>query len=208
MVDLLERLVWSSPDKDALGGWAGAYPTEDFRRLTYRQADDATNRTARALQAAGPADGERVLLCCENSVEAVGTMCGIAKAGLVAVPVNPHLAPDVREWVVEHVGTRFTVADGEFGERAHGVFARAGQALLGRGAPARRAGARRRRRELLIRGSNVMSGYLASRSAPPVTFFVVPHRGATVAKFGMTSCPCLSNDPGGGVAEPGGVDGP
>ncbi|CDZ89593.1 hypothetical protein RHRU231_50015 [Rhodococcus ruber] len=30
----------------------------------------------------------------------------------------------------------------------------------------------------------------------PVTFFVVPHRGATVAKFGMTSCPCLSNDPG------------
>lgn len=34
------------------------------------------------------------------------------------------------------------------------------------------------------------------RRAPPVTFFVVPHRGATVAKFGMTSCPCLSNDPG------------
>ena len=41
----------------------------------------------------------------------------------------------------------------------------------------------------------------------PVTFFVVPHRGATVTKFGMTSCPCLSNDPGGGVAEPD-VDGP
>ncbi|PWD40966.1 hypothetical protein ACN93_17510 [Gordonia paraffinivorans] len=44
--------------------------------------------------------------------------------------------------------------------------------------------------------------------AVPVTFFVVPHRGATVAEFGMTSCPCLSNDPGGGVAEPGDVDGP
>lgn len=39
----------------------------------------------------------------------------------------------------------------------------------------------------------------------PVTVFVVPFRGTAVAMFGMTSCPCLSNDPGGGVAEPGGV---
>lgn len=46
---------------------------------------------------------------CENSVEAVVTMFGIAKAGLVAVPVNPNLAPDVLEWVVDHVGIRFTV---------------------------------------------------------------------------------------------------
>lgn len=30
----------------------------------------------------------------------------------------------------------------------------------------------------------------------PLPSSVVPHRGATVAKFGMTSCPCLSNDPG------------
>lgn len=26
--DLLERLVWSSPDKDALVGWTGAYATD------------------------------------------------------------------------------------------------------------------------------------------------------------------------------------
>ena len=123
--DLFERLVWSSPDKDALVGWAGAYATDGFRRLTYRQADDAANRTAQALRAAGLTDGERVLLYCENSVEAVVTMFGIAKAGLVAVPVNPHLAPDVLEWVVEHVGVRFTVVDGEFGEQARKVFARA-----------------------------------------------------------------------------------
>ncbi len=51
-------------------------------------------------------------------------------------------------------------------------------------------------------------GSSLATATPPVTFFVVPHRGATVAKFGMTSCPCLSNDPGGGVAEPGDVDGP
>ena len=31
--DMLERLVWRSPGKDALVGWAGAYATDDFRRL-------------------------------------------------------------------------------------------------------------------------------------------------------------------------------
>lgn len=49
------------------------------------------------------------------------------------------------------------------------------------------------------------------RSAPascPVTLFTVLHRRATVARPGMTPCPCLSHDPGGGVAGCGGVDGP
>ena len=31
----------------------------------------------------------------------------------------------------------------------------------------------------------------------PVAVFVVSFRGTSVAMFGMTSCPCLSNDPGG-----------
>ncbi|TQC37708.1 hypothetical protein EEB14_61055, partial [Rhodococcus sp. WS4] len=43
---------------------------------------------------------------------------------------------------------------------------------------------------------------------PPVTLFTVLHRRATVARPGMTPCPCLSHDPGGGVAGCGGVDGP
>ncbi|MDT2005818.1 hypothetical protein FXW78_15575 [Rhodococcus opacus] len=36
----------------------------------------------------------------------------------------------------------------------------------------------------------------------------VLRRRATVARPGMTRCPCLSHDPGGGVAGCGGVDGP
>ncbi|MDH6284686.1 class I adenylate-forming enzyme family protein [Prescottella agglutinans] len=124
--DMFERLTWSTPDKEALVGWTGAYATEDFHRLTYREADAAANRVARALRAGGLEEGDRVLLYCENSVEAVVTMFGIAKAGLVAVPVNPNLAPDVLAWVVEHVNVRFTVIDGEFGQRTRDVFATAG----------------------------------------------------------------------------------
>ncbi|MDH6679173.1 acyl-CoA synthetase (AMP-forming)/AMP-acid ligase II [Rhodococcus sp. LBL1] len=124
--DMFERLTWSTPDKEALVGWTGAYATESFHRLTYREADAAANRVAQALRTGGLEEGDRVLLYCENSIEAVVTMFGIAKAGLVAVPVNPNLAPDVLAWVVEHVNIRFTVIDGEFGDRAQSVFTTAG----------------------------------------------------------------------------------
>jgi acyl-CoA synthetase (AMP-forming)/AMP-acid ligase II len=120
--DILERLTWSSPDKTALAGWAGAFATEEFRRLTYREADAAANRVANALHAEGLTPGDRVLLYCENSIEAVVLLFGIAKAGLVAVPVNPNLAPDVLSWAVEQVGVRFAVVDGAFGARAAEVF--------------------------------------------------------------------------------------
>ncbi|SCG14852.1 hypothetical protein GA0070610_1071 [Micromonospora echinofusca] len=42
----------------------------------------------------------------------------------------------------------------------------------------------------------------------PVTFLIVPSRGPSVARPGMTSCPCRLHDPGGVVAGSGGVGGP
>lgn len=42
----------------------------------------------------------------------------------------------------------------------------------------------------------------------PVTLSTVLRRRATVARPGMTRSPCLTHDPGGGVAGCGGVDGP
>ncbi|AYF30782.1 hypothetical protein CSH63_25740 [Micromonospora tulbaghiae] len=39
---------------------------------------------------------------------------------------------------------------------------------------------------------------------PPVTFLIVPSRGPSVARPGMTSCPCRTDDPG-GVLSPGRV---
>ena len=93
--DLLERLTWSRPDQEAIVGAPGAYFDPDFARVTYRQGDETANRVANALLAAGLEPSDRVLLYCENSVEALLAMIGIAKAGLVAVPVNPLMAPDV-----------------------------------------------------------------------------------------------------------------
>ncbi|WP_216895344.1 class I adenylate-forming enzyme family protein [Nocardia alni] len=124
--DIMERLTWSEPDRTALVGWAGAFASPEFERLSYRDADAAANRVAHALRAEGLERGDRVLLYCENSIEAVVLLFGIAKAGLIAVPVNPNLAPDVLAWVIEHVGVRFAVVDGEFGARVTEVLDAAG----------------------------------------------------------------------------------
>lgn len=124
--DVLERLTWSYPDKEAVVGWEGAYGESDFARLTYRQADELANRFANGLLARGLARSDRVLLFCENSVEAFLAKIGIAKAGMVAVPINPSLAPDVVADLIRRTTPRFGVVDAELWVRAQAPFGDAG----------------------------------------------------------------------------------
>lgn len=109
--DLFERVRWSRPDATALVGRPGAFESEDHRRLTYEQADVLANRVANALAADGLCNGDIVLLFCENSVEAVVTKIAMAKAGVVAAPVNPSLAPDVVAQLVDTIGPAAVIAD-------------------------------------------------------------------------------------------------
>jgi acyl-CoA synthetase (AMP-forming)/AMP-acid ligase II len=124
--DVFERVTWSHPDREAIVGRPGAFGDPRFERLTYRQADELANQVAHGLLAQGLARGARVLLYCENSVEAVVTMIGIAKAGLVCVPLNPLLAPDVVTYAIEHVSADFAVVDAELWPRAEEAFGDAG----------------------------------------------------------------------------------
>jgi acyl-CoA synthetase (AMP-forming)/AMP-acid ligase II len=124
--DMWERLRYSHPHKTALIGRPGTFATEEFAQLTYEAADDAANRVARALLAEGLSQGDRVLIYCDNSIEAVVLMVGIAKAGLAAVPLNPLLAPDVVTWAIEHVEPAFAVVDGGLWPRAQLAFERSG----------------------------------------------------------------------------------
>jgi acyl-CoA synthetase (AMP-forming)/AMP-acid ligase II len=111
--DVLERVTWSRPDQVAITGWPGAFATPDFERLTYRRADEVVNRVAQGLLARGLGRGDRVLLLCENSVEAYLVKLGVAKAGMVNVPLNPSLAPDVITSLVALAEPRFAVVDAE-----------------------------------------------------------------------------------------------
>lgn len=120
--DVFERLTWSRPDEVAITGWAGAYGDDEFAHVTYRRADETANRFAHALAAAGLQPGDRVLLFCENSVEAYLAKIGVAKAGMVAVPLNPSLAPDVIAHLIELTEPRFAMVDAELWPHAQPAF--------------------------------------------------------------------------------------
>jgi acyl-CoA synthetase (AMP-forming)/AMP-acid ligase II len=126
--DILERVTWSTPDKVALVGWAGAFSEPRFERVTYAEGDRVANQVAHALLAEGAVPGDRVLLYCDNSVEALLTMIGIAKAGMVAVPVNSLLAPDVLRHALELVEPAVVVADAGLVARGADVLAAHGRA--------------------------------------------------------------------------------
>src|ERR1022692_2827151 len=115
---ILERVTWSRPDQVAIVGWAGAFAEPECERLTYRQANDIVNRFANGLLARGLKRGDRVLLVCENSVEAYLVKLATAKAGLVAVPVNPSLAPDVLGHLVALAEPSLVVVDAELWPQA------------------------------------------------------------------------------------------
>lgn len=124
--DMLERVTWSYPEKEALVGFPGAFGDAAFERLTYRRADQLANQVANGLLARGLSQGDRVLLFCENSVEGYLAKLGIAKAGLVSVPVNPSLAPDVVAHLIQKSAPKFSFVDAELWSRAELPFREAG----------------------------------------------------------------------------------
>ena len=111
--DLLERNVWGRGEQEAVVGAPGAYSDPRFARQTYREANALADRVAQGLLAAGLHRGDRVLLVCENSVEAFLVKLATAKAGLVVAPVNPSLAPDVLAHLVALTEPALAVVDDE-----------------------------------------------------------------------------------------------
>jgi acyl-CoA synthetase (AMP-forming)/AMP-acid ligase II len=128
--DILERLTWSEPDKIGLSAVSSAVADPHFAAVTYRQADRYANQVANALLEAGLERGDRVALLCENSVEAYLSKIGIAKAGLVVVPINVMMAPDVLEHTLRHVGACTAIADSDLWPVQGASFERAGVRLL------------------------------------------------------------------------------
>ncbi|QYN22608.1 AMP-binding protein [Amycolatopsis sp. DSM 110486] len=124
--DVFERLTWSYPDEVAITGRPGAYGEERFASVTFRQADEIANQLAHALAARGLEPGARVALFCENSVEAYLAKIGIAKAGMVAMPINPALATDVLEYLIGQAEPEAAIVDSELWPRARAAFETAG----------------------------------------------------------------------------------
>lgn len=124
--DIIERVTWATPDKECIVAMPCATVNPAHARVTYRQANELINRVANALLALGLPRATRVGMLCENSVEAWLAKVGIAKAGLVAVPVNVMMAPDVMTEALQRLEAKIAIVDA-------GLWARLGEGVAAAG---------------------------------------------------------------------------
>ncbi|GAA4726004.1 acyl-CoA synthetase [Nocardioides endophyticus] len=122
VADIVERLTWSTPDKEALVAGSGAFADPAFERLTFAELDRLMNQVGHGLRAAGLQRGDRVLMVCENSVEGYAFKLGASKIGVVVAPLNPNLAPDVVRHLVDRVEPSYLVVDAELWPRVRPAF--------------------------------------------------------------------------------------
>ena len=76
------------------------------RSLTFSQWNERSNSLANALLGLGLVKGDRVALLAHNCIEWLEIYVGLAKAGLVAVPVNFRLTPPEIEYIVANCEAR------------------------------------------------------------------------------------------------------
>jgi acyl-CoA synthetase (AMP-forming)/AMP-acid ligase II len=84
------------------------------RRITYREALEATNRLAKALIGAGLGVGDRIGILSKNSIEYVLLYFAAAKAGVVPVPLNYRLAPGEWRYILNDAGAKLLIAAGDY----------------------------------------------------------------------------------------------
>jgi len=91
------------------------------RSMTYRQWNERSCRLANALLGLGLARGDRVAILAYNRVEWLEMYVAIAKAGLVAVPINFRLVgPEIR-YIAEDAGAKAFIVQDDLVEAVDGI---------------------------------------------------------------------------------------
>lgn len=88
------------------------------RVFTYGELDERSNRLATSLLASGMSPGDRVAFLCGNRAEYFEVAAGLAKAGLILVPLNPRSPGREVSFIVEHSGASALILDDALAERA------------------------------------------------------------------------------------------
>ena len=100
----------ATPDADAV--------IDGDRKLSYSALHDRSNRVANTLLARGLKVGDRVAFMCGNRLEYPEVAAGVAKAGMVMVPINPRSTAEEAAFIVGHSGARALIADEAAGDSA------------------------------------------------------------------------------------------
>ncbi|MCL5116312.1 MAG: acyl--CoA ligase [Firmicutes bacterium] len=83
------------------------------RQLTYRQLNERANRMAHAFLAQGLKPGDRVALLLPNGLAMAEAYFGLAKAGLVGVPINLRWQPGEILYAIQDAKVSMMLADRE-----------------------------------------------------------------------------------------------
>lgn len=83
----------------------------ESRHFSYRDIDLYANGVARALTGRGFLRGDRIAVLAANSAEYFATLCGIMRAGFVAVPVNFKFPHETVEFILRDCGARLVFCD-------------------------------------------------------------------------------------------------
>ncbi len=96
----------------------------DGVQRTFAEVDERSDRLAGRLRGLGLAVGDRVAVLMHNAPEVVECDFGIAKAGLVRVPVNARLLPNEIEHILNDSGARALLTEAAFLSDIAGIRAR------------------------------------------------------------------------------------
>lgn len=84
------------------------------QRLTYHEALAETNRLANSFVSAGFQTGDRIAILAKNSIEYMLLYLALARAGLVAVPLNYRLTPAEWGYILNDAGVKALFAADPF----------------------------------------------------------------------------------------------
>ena len=101
--DMLTRSAARSPDALAV--------VDGERRLTYRQLNAFTNRTANAISSLGYVRGDVLALMSTNNVEFLFVYFACAKLGLICVPINLFWRNKELGYVLDHARAKGVVVE-------------------------------------------------------------------------------------------------
>lgn len=89
------------------------------RVFTYDWLAERAEAFAASLSSRGLADGDRVSIYLNKSIEAIVALYGTWRAGGIAVPISDSLVSRQVEHIVRHSGSRFFVSDARLTRRLH-----------------------------------------------------------------------------------------
>lgn len=126
MIALESSIVPAFVDK------ARRHPDKVFARfngvpVTFAEIDRRAAALAAALRRAGVARGDRAAVMLHSSIDSLAVLFGLARAGVVWVPVNVQLRADGLRYIIEHCDPRVVFVEAELAE----TVAQSGAELAG-----------------------------------------------------------------------------